>query len=113
MKIHQYYVYILTNHGRTVLYTGMTNNLEQRLADHYFNQSNLKTFAGKFQCHFLVYYEFHKYLLSAIEREKEIKGWTRIKKNRLIEAFNPDWSFLNNKFIDWPPGEFWRRADQN
>ncbi|MFI5150375.1 MAG: GIY-YIG nuclease family protein [Bacteroidia bacterium] len=109
MKIHQYFVYILTNYGKTVYYTGVTNNLDQRLADHYFNRGNTNTFTGRYGCFYLLHYEIFKYILKAIEREKEIKGWSRLKKVWLIKQSNPDLQFLNYRFLDWPPGEFWGR----
>ena len=52
-----YYVYILTNKIKTVLYTGMTNDLEQRLVEHYLDRIERKTFTGKYNCHFLTYYD--------------------------------------------------------
>jgi putative endonuclease len=51
----------------------------------------------------LVWYERHQYIQHAIEREKEIKGWLRSKKIKLIEEENPNWEFLNQKIMDWPP----------
>lgn len=99
-----YYVYILTNKIKTVVYTGVTNNLEQRIIEHYIDRIEKKTFTGKYNCHFLVYYESHQYVNDAIAREKEIKGWVRIKKNTLIESFNPCWKFLNEELLgEWPP----------
>jgi len=105
-KQHLYFVYILTNHEKTVLYIGVTNNLESRLAEHYFNKGNPKTFAGKFYCYNLIYFEEFQYVNDAIAREKELKGWSRAKKERLIKAKNPDWMFLNKSACNhWPPKE--------
>jgi hypothetical protein len=56
-----------------------------------------KSFAGKYFCYNLIYYEWYPFIQSAIAREKEIKGWKREKKIKLIESFNPDWRFLNDK----------------
>jgi putative endonuclease len=99
-----FYVYIVTNYNRTVLYTGMTNNLEQRLLEHYLDRGNVKTFTGKYHAFYLVYYEKSQYVLNTIAREKEIKGWRRSKKEALINAFNPGWKFLNaDIFGKWPP----------
>ncbi len=111
MRIRQYYTYIITNKSRTVLYIGMTNNIEQRLADHYFNSGNQETFAGRYKCHYLLYYEIFKNPMESIFREKEIKRMTRKKKTELINKENPRWLFLNSKVMDWPPGEFWRRKE--
>lgn len=82
MKVTErsYCVYILTNKIKTVLYTGMTNDLEQRLIEHYLDRIERKTFTGKYNCHFLVFYENYGYVNDAIAREKEIKGWLRSKK---------------------------------
>jgi len=103
---HQYYIYITTNPERTVLYTGVTNNLPQRLIEHWTNRGNPKTFAGKFYCYNLIYYEEFQYINNAIAREKEIKGWRKQKKLDLIKTMNPDWTFLNPSICNgWPPKE--------
>jgi putative endonuclease len=105
-KQHLYFVYIVTNHERTVLYIGVTNNLELRLAEHYFNKGTSKTFAGKFYCYNLIYFEEFQYVNDAIAREKELKGWSRAKKEILIITKNPDWIFLNKSTCNqWPPKE--------
>jgi putative endonuclease len=101
-----YYVYITTNYIKTVLYTGVTNNLEPRIIEHYLNRKGDKTFAGKYKAFYLLFYEPHKYINDAIAREKEIKGWRRDKKIALIKTMNPDMIFLNEKiFGKWPPSE--------
>ena len=103
---HLYFVYIITNPEKTVLYTGVTNNLESRLGEHYFNRGKPQTFAGKYFCYNLIYNEEFQYINEAISREKELKGWTRKKKEDLIKIKNPDWIFLNKSFcIHWPPKE--------
>ncbi|MBC7920506.1 MAG: GIY-YIG nuclease family protein [Ferruginibacter sp.] len=89
-----YFVYILTNPGRNVLYTGVTNDLCTRLQQHYANRGRKETFAGKYHCYKLLYYERHSDVNHAIAREKEIKGWTRAKKDALIATINPGRSFL-------------------
>ena len=112
MRVNEklYYVYILTNKIKTVLYTGMTNNLEQRIIEHYMDRIERKTFTGKYNCHFLIFYETYKYVNDAIAREKEIKGWLRIKKNKLISDFNPGWKFLNEELMgEWPPSNIYHR----
>lgn len=105
------YVYITTNSQKAVLYTGVTNDLAQRLVEHYINKGNSKTFAGKYYCYNLIYFENHGSPSEAIEREKEIKDWNRSKKEKLINYFNPEWRFLNNEILDWPPrtGELFHR----
>jgi len=101
-----YYVYILTNFHKTVLYTGMTNDLEQRIVEHYLNRGTTSSFTSKYNVYYLLYYESSKYINNIIAREKEIKGWRRNKKEELINRFNPEWKFLNTElFGQWPPAE--------
>jgi putative endonuclease len=91
-----YYVYILTNRNKTTLYVGVTSRLQRRIAEHQMDSENAKkSFAGKYNCYFLVYYEEFNDSRKAIEREKKIKKWRREKKNDLIAEFNPEWDFLN------------------
>ncbi|MFD2719303.1 GIY-YIG nuclease family protein [Hymenobacter monticola] len=89
-----YYVYITTNPARTVLYIGVTNNLRQRLAQHFQNRGIPETFAGKYFCYNLIYAEQYADIDAAIAREKELKGWTRTKKEALITSTNPTREFL-------------------
>lgn len=93
---HNYYVYILTNKSKTVLYTGITNELKERLYFHCNPEANSKSFTSKYKCFFLIYYERYEDVNIAIEREKQIKGWKRDKKEILIKEFNPEWKFLNS-----------------
>lgn len=88
-NIHQYYVYILTNHKNGTLYIGMTNNLQRRVQEH--KSEKLKGFTQRYGLHILVYYEFHQYVSNAILREKQLKKWKRSWKIRLIEGENPYW----------------------
>ena len=88
-----YYVYILTNQKNTVLYTGITNNLEKRIEEHK-NKINPKSFTAKYNVHKLVFYETTTDILSAIAREKQIKAGSRAKKITLIENMNPSWEDL-------------------
>ncbi|MBP0905734.1 GIY-YIG nuclease family protein [Mariniflexile gromovii] len=82
---HNYFVYITTNQYRTTLYIGFTNNIQNRLSQHYFdNQNAKKSFAGKYACIYLVYYEIFEFPKQGIAREKQLKGWRREKKNKLI-----------------------------
>ncbi|MEM9361240.1 MAG: GIY-YIG nuclease family protein [Bacteroidota bacterium] len=92
-----YYVYMVTNANKTTLYIGMTNNLQIRLSQHYTDSQKAKrSFAGKYNCYFLVFYESFENVLDAIRREKELKKWRRAKKEQLIQEVNPDWDFLND-----------------
>ena len=97
MKNHNYYVYITTNKSGNVLYVGMTNNLVRRMQEHVDNQGKPETFAGRYYCHNLVYWEYHQYVLNAIDREKQIKKWRREKKDALIREFNLEFRFLNEE----------------
>ena len=103
MRQYNFYTYILTNFKQNVLYVGVTNNLERRLWEHYFGKDKKDSFTGKYKCFYLVWYERHQYINYAIEREKEIKGWTRERKNKLIAEENPTWRFLNVEIMEWPP----------
>jgi putative endonuclease len=97
---HNYFVYILTNKNKTVVYTGVTNDLEVRLRQHKENKENKFAFTKKYNCYYLVYFERFENIECAIEREKEIKGWTREKKNALIELNNKNWDFLNDSVVE-------------
>lgn len=94
-----YYVYILTNSNKKVLYTGVTNELKRRLYEHITHQNRLNSFTFKYNCYYLIYYEEHNDINHAIEREKQIKGWKRFKKEELISGFNPEWKFLNDDVL--------------
>ncbi len=94
MNDHNYFVYITTNPGKRVLYTGMTNDLQTRLQQHYENRGNPKTFAGKYYCYKLFYYERYHYVEYAIERDKEIKLMSRDDKLEMIKELNPQLNFL-------------------
>jgi putative endonuclease len=101
---HFYYVYIITNWRKTVLYTGVTNNLVQRLYEHWSNAGIPKRFAGKHYCYSLIYYEEFIDINDAIKREKQIKRWSWKRKDQLIQSMNAGWVFLNKKICrEWPP----------
>lgn len=95
MRDHNYFVYITTNPAKTVLYTGVTNDLQRRLIEHPENKGKPNSFAGKFYCYNLIYYERHTNINHAIEREKEIKLMNRSAKEELIKSLNPKMHFLN------------------
>ena len=86
----QYYVYILTNAHKTVLYTGVTNDLVRRVYEHK-NHIDKGSFTAQYNVDRLVYYEVTSDVEVAIEREKQIKGWNRKHKNKLVESRNPNW----------------------
>ncbi len=86
------YVYILTNVHNKVLYTGVTSDLVKRVYEH---KNNLVDgFTKKYNVHKLVHFEVFDDIVSAITREKQIKGWLRSKKMALIETKNPEWKDL-------------------
>lgn len=92
MRIHSYYIYILTNAHHTVLYTGVTNNLERRCNEH--KQKKIKGFTQKYNVDKLIYFEQFDFIDLAIAREKQIKGYSRAKKLELINQFNKEWKEL-------------------
>ena len=85
---NQAYTYILSNYERTVLYTGVTSNLIKRVWQH--KEEQVKGFSAKYHVHDLVYYETFESIEQAIEREKQIKSWSRKIKDQLIDQFNPE-----------------------
>jgi len=97
--MRQYFTYIMSSREGT-LYTGVTNNILYRVFTH--KQKQQSGFTKKYNVTRLVYYEVYPSIYSAIAREKEIKGWKRIKKITLIESMNPKWSDLAE---NWFSGE--------
>ncbi len=93
----QFYVYIMSNMNR-VLYVGMTNDLERRVLEH--KSKLVPGFTSKYGLTRLVYYEVAEEPMSAIAREKEIKGWVRGKKLAMITEGNPGWRDLSADFLD-------------
>ena len=84
-----YYVYILTNKTNSVLYTGITNNLERRIYEH--KNKLVEGFTKRYNVNKLIYFEETSDVKSAIEREKKIKNLVRRKKEELINSKNPKW----------------------
>lgn len=87
------YIYIITNIRKTMFYIGVTNNLERRLVEHI--EGTGSKFTSKYNIHYLVYFEEFTSIERAIEREKQLKGWSRIKKERLIKTTNPEMIWLD------------------
>ena len=94
----EYYVYILANATNTVVYTGVTNDLVRRVYEHK-HKTDPKSFTAKYDVHKLVYFESAGNARSAIEREKQIKGWNRARKNKLVEKGNPSWKELYDTIL--------------
>ena len=93
----QYYVYMMTNEHNTVLYTGVTNDLQRRAYEHRTGRGS--GFTSRYNVNKLVYYEVTGDANAAIAREKRIKGGSRQKKIDLIEAMNPEWRDLYDELI--------------
>ena len=93
-----YYVYILTNKHGTVLYTGVTSDLIRRVYEHK-NHVDKNSFTAKYKVTKLVYFEQTTDVKAAIEREKQIKGWSRDRKKTLIFEMNPEWEDLYNQIL--------------
>lgn len=85
-------VYLMTNKGNRVLYTGVTSDLIKRVWEH--KQKLVEGFTKKYNVTKLVYYELLDLIEDAIQREKQIKGWLRSKKFVLVESMNPHWQDL-------------------
>ncbi len=86
------FVYIPTNKNNTTLYTGVTNNLKKRVYQH--REKLVEGFSKRFNLTKLVYYEAADTIVSAIEREKQIKNFSRAKKMELVRKINPGWKDL-------------------
>ena len=91
-----YYVYMITNYTNKTLYIGVTNNLYRRLDEH--NQKKANGFTSRYNIYKLVYVESTPDISAAITREKQLKKWSRAKKERLINMQNPEWKDL---LIEW------------
>jgi putative endonuclease len=95
-----YFVYIMTNRSKT-LYVGVTNNLISRVRQH---KTGIGSgFTTKYKLDRLVYYERFQDIHNAIEREKRIKGWLRIKKIALVVSVNPAWKDLSQEWYERHP----------
>jgi putative endonuclease len=92
---YKFWVYIVGSQTGT-LYVGMTNNIERRMREH--KSGEFEGFASKYGCNRLVYWESFDEVQRAINREKQLKGWTRAKKIGLLESMNPRWADLAEKW---------------
>lgn len=98
MQFRTYQVYIATNKNNTVLYTGVTNNLERRMEEHKFKMSP-RSFSARYNINKLVWYENYTDIGEAIAREKQIKAGSRKRKIQLIEDLNPEWKDLYESLL--------------
>jgi putative endonuclease len=90
------FVYLLTNAHKNVLYCGVTTNIQKRMHRHASGFYGKTAFSHRYNCIYLVYGEAYSFVIHAIDREKQIKGYSRKKKEALIASANPDWRFLSN-----------------
>jgi putative endonuclease len=97
----RYFVYIMANTSKR-LYTGITNSIRRRVGEHKLKQT--PGFAAKYNITRLVYFETFEDVRNAIEREKQIKAWTRAKRLWLVESANPKWNDLSREWDQ--PQEF-------
>ena len=95
--MYQYCVYIMTKKFNKVLYIGVTNNLSRRTYEH--KNKLIKGFTEKYNLTKLVYFEQTSYVISALEREKQLKNWHRQWKISLISKFNPEWKDLYDTLL--------------
>ena len=98
-----YYTYILSNKTNSVVYVGVTNNLERRIYEH--KNKLIEGFTSKYNVNKLVYYVSSNDIKEAIAYEKRLKGWVRRKKNELIMSFNPEWKDLSEQWDSSPRSE--------
>jgi putative endonuclease len=96
-QIMQYYVYILANKKNGTLYIGVTSDLIRRMYEH--KSDIVEGFTKRYQVHYLVYFEVSASVVSAIDREKQLKKWHRAWKVRLIEKENPEWKDLYSEIV--------------
>src|SRR4051812_17517807 len=92
-NVHQYFVYLMSNEWETALYTGVTNDIKRRVWQH--KNGTFDGFTKRYSCNRLVHVETYQDINDAIAREKQIKGWSRAKKNVLIKENNPKWNDLS------------------
>ncbi len=92
--------YITTNKNKTTLYTGATSDLIARIQQHQ-EGFFLNSFTKRYNVTILVWYELFHSIEEALAREKQIKGWTRVKKISLIESMNPEWKDLWEEVKQW------------
>ena len=94
----EYFVYILSNHTNTAIYTGVTRDLVRRVYEHK-HHMDPNSYTAKYSIHKLVYFESTCDVNAAIEREKQIKSWNRKRKNKLVESKNPSWAELYDSIL--------------
>ena len=93
-----YYVYILTNAHKNLIYVGVTNDLIRRVYEHK-HHLDADSYTAKYNIDQLVYFETTSDVYSAISREKQLKGWNRARKNKLVEMKNPGWADIYESLL--------------
>ncbi len=101
MEERHYYVYIVASRTR-IIHCGMTNSLRRRVTEH--RDGNIPGFSAQYRCNRLVWFEHYQYVNSAIDREKQIKRWSRVKKLWLIGLMNPSWADLSENWREETTG---------
>lgn len=96
--MNSFFVYLMTNQARTALYTGVTNNLARRVSEH--QRREFPGFTKYYHCTRLVYFDVLPDALSAIAFEKQVKGWTRARKNALVGTCNPKWTDISGPLFE-------------
>ena len=104
-----YFTYIMASRSHT-LYIGITGDLEKRVFQHKWKEHD--GFTARYNCDRLVWYESHDQVAKAIAREKELKGWRRVRKIALIESMNPIWNDLSRDWYEYEPADFRRALDR-
>lgn len=99
MREHNYYVYILTNMLNSVLYVGVTNDLQRRLQEHRMKCAP-NSFASRYRLTKLVWYDHTTDVAAAIQTEKKLKNWRRAWKIALIEENNKEWKDLAEEWYE-------------
>ncbi len=89
-------VYIMASKMRGTLYVGVTSNLRKRVEEH--RTEWFKGFSSKYAVKDLVWFEQHSTMLSAIERENQLKNMSRREKLKLVESLNPNWLDIAGQF---------------
>ena len=89
MREYHFFVYILTSYNGNAMYIGVTNDLIRRINEH--KSGMIEGFTKQYSVHKLVYYEQFEDVRAALEREKQLKKWSRAKKNWLVVSANPEW----------------------
>ena len=89
MREYHFFVYILTSYNGNAMYIGVTSDLIRRVYEH--KSGMIEGFTKQYRVHQLVYFEQFEDVRAALEREKQLKKWSRAKRNGLVETANPEW----------------------